>query len=160
MSSTQFPKAVTRITPANPPPIAATARSQGGVYRIIEACSSPPPPIKADDAIDEILSCFLIWILPTFFLFGIIVLGTMLISYTIVMRISLPRLFTLIIVILFAALITITFFLLMAYHFRRSQRRIPFQRVRFTLSEVMFFPLSPTPSSNPAFKLSLIFCPH
>lgn len=161
MSSTQLPKAVTTLTAANNPSIAAVAaaRSQGG-YKIIEPCS--PPPIKAD-AIDEILSCFLIWILPAFFLSGIIVLGTMLISHTIVMRIPLPRLFTLIIVILFAVLITITFFLLMAFHFRRSQRRIRSKRVRFTLSEVCFLslPLFPLPANRQPlaqtrFKLLLI----
>lgn len=121
MASTQPSNAV---TPAKP----LAARSQG--YRVESS-----PPIEAD-AIDDILGCCLIWILPALFLAGIIVLGTVLISNTIVMRIPLPRLFALIIVIVFALLITITFFLLMAFHFRRSQRRIPFKRVRFTLSEV------------------------
>lgn len=121
MASTLPPEAV---TPAKP----VAARSQG--YRI-----EPNPPIEAD-AIDDMLGCFLIWILPASFLAGIIVLGTLLISHTIVMRIPLPRLFALIIVIVFAVLITITFLLLMAFHFRRCQRRIPFKRVRFTLSEV------------------------
>lgn len=121
MASTQPPKVV---TPAKP----LAARSQG--YRI-----EPGSPIEAD-VIDDIICCCLIWILPALFLAGIIVLGTMLISHTLVMRIPLPRLFALIIVIVFAGLITITFFLLMAFHFRRCQRHIPLQRVRFALSEV------------------------
>lgn len=121
MASTQPPKVVT-------PAKLLAARSQD--YRI-----EPSSPIEAD-AIDDILGCCLIWILPALFLAGTIVLGTMLISNTLVMRIPLPRLFALIIVIVFAGLITITFFLLMAFHFRRCQRRSTLQRVRFTLSEV------------------------
>lgn len=122
MASTQPPKVV--VTPAK----LLAARSQG--YRL-----EPSSPIEAD-AIDDILGCCLIWILPALFLAGIIVLGTMLISHTLVMRIPLPPLFALIIVIVFAGLITITFFLLVAFHFRRCQRRSTLQRVRFMLSEV------------------------
>lgn len=137
-------------TPANSNPLAARSQQD---YRTIEPASYP---IKADaDTIDDILSCFLIYILPATFFSAIIVLGTMLISYTIVMGIPLPRLFALIIVIVFAGLITVTFFLLMVFHFRRRcQRRIRrFQKVRFTLSEVCSFSsLShshlPTPPSD------------
>lgn len=150
-STTQLPKEV-GTTPANANnPLAA--RSQQG-YRTIEPASSS---IKAEaDVIDDILSCFLIYILPASIFSGIIVLGTMLISYTIVMRIPLPRLFALIIVIVFAGLITITFFFLVVFHFRRRrcQRRVRIQRVRFTLSEVCSSFLShshfpPTPSLPP-----------
>lgn len=121
MASTQPPKVDTPVKPL-------AARSQD--YKI-----EPISPIEPD-ATDDILRCCLIWILPAFFFAGIIVLGTMLISHTLVMRIPLPRRFALIIVICFAGLITITFFLLIAFHFRRCQRSIPLQRVRFTLSEV------------------------
>lgn len=84
----------------------------------------------APDPIDDVIDLCLIWVLPTLFLCGIVVLGTMLTTYTLVMRRPLPRLFTFIIVITFAVLITITFFLLVTFHNRRCQR------ARSTLSEV------------------------
>lgn len=105
-----------------------TPRSQG--YRIV-----PSSPVKPD-AIDNILGLCLTYVLPAFFFAGILVLGTMLISHTLVMRIPLPRQFTLIIVIVFACLITINFFLLAIFHVRRCRCRIPLQRVRYALSEV------------------------
>lgn len=150
-STTQLPKA-DGIIPANANN-RHVARSQQG-YRTIEPASSPvAKAAEADDviSIDDILSSFLIYILPASFFSGIIVLGTMLISYTIVMRTPLPRLFALIIVIVFAGLIMITFFFLMVFHFRRrrSQRRLSFQRVRFTLSEVCSSPNSHFPPTPP-----------
>lgn len=125
MATTKHPKASTcTCTLAIPP----AAQSQG--YSI-----KPSSPINPD-AIDDVLGLCLIWVLPAFFFAGIIVLGTMLISHTLVMRIPLPRKFALIIVIIFAGLITITFFLLVTFHIRRCRRRTPSQRVRFGLSEV------------------------
>lgn len=111
------------------------ARPQG--YR------TAPNSLIEPDAIDDILGCCLIWILPAVFFTGIIVLGTMLISHTLVMRVPLPRQFTLILVIIFAILITITLVFLMVFHIRRRQRRMSLHRVRFTLSEVLSH--SPTP---------------
>lgn len=105
-----------------------TPRSQG--YRIV-----PSSPVKPD-AIDDILGVCLSCVLPAFFFAGILVLGTMLVSHTLVMRIPLPHQFTLIIVIIFACLITITFVLLAIFCVRRRQSRIPLQQVRCALSEV------------------------
>lgn len=121
MATTKPSKASTWAIPPAP-------RSQGYI-------TLPSYPINPD-VIEDVLGLCLIWALPAFFFAGIIVLGTMLISHTLVMRIPLPRRFTLVIVIVFAGLLTITFFLLVAFHIRRCQLRITLQQVRFELSEV------------------------
>lgn len=121
MAPTKPPKKYTSVV--HPAP-----RSQG--YRTV-----PGSPIEPD-AIDNILGLCLIWVLPAFSFAGILVLGTMLISHTLVMRIPLPRQFALIIVIFFASLIMITFFLLATFHMRRCQRRIPLRRAHLALTEV------------------------
>lgn len=90
--------------------------------------------IVVPDTTDDIIGLCLNWVLPLLFFCGIIVLSTMLITYTLVMRQVLPRLFTFIIVITFAVLITITFFLLVIFHVRRCQRKSS------TFSEVKFLP--------------------
>lgn len=97
------------------------------------------------DTIDDILSTCLNWVLPMLFFFVIIVLVTMLTSYTLVMRRPLPRVFTFVIVITFSVLITITFFILVAFHMYRCQR------VRSMLSEVRII-LPPYPSCKPPLK--------
>lgn len=114
-------------------------------YRVCKMASSqlpkrhnfirPPTPRSrrytvAPDTIDEILSTALNWVLPVLFFCVIIVLVTMLTTYTLVMRRPLPRAFTFVIVITLSLLITITFFTLVAFHIYRSQR------VRSMLSEV------------------------
>lgn len=90
--------------------------------------------IVVPDTTDDIIGLCLNWVLPLLFFCGIIVLSTMLITYTLVMRQALPRLFAFIIVITFAVLITITFFLLVIFHVRRCQRKSS------TFSEVKFSP--------------------
>lgn len=108
----------------------------------------PPTPPRsrrytttlAPDTIDEILSTCLNWVLPVIFFCVIIVLVTMLTTYTLVMGRPLPRAFTFVIVISFSLLITITFFTLVAFHIYR------YQRVRSMLSEVRFiYPFPPCP---------------
>lgn len=107
----------------------------------------PTPPLRSlrykytfaahPDTIDDILSTCLNWVLPVLFFFVIIVLVTMLTSYTLVMRRPLPRVFTFVIVITFSVQVTITFFILVAFHMYRCQR------VRSMLSEVrIILPLS------------------
>lgn len=104
--------------------------------------ASPPTPRSrghtvASDTIDDILGMCLNWILPVIFFCVIIILVTMLTTYTLVMRQPLPRVFTFVIVITFSALITITFFILVIFHIHRCQR------VRSILSEVKILPPSP-----------------
>lgn len=158
-STTQLSKAVT--TPANNAnlnPLAA--RSQQGNISPIKADAD------AEDIIDDILSCFLIYILPASFLSGIIVLGMMLISSTIVMRIPLPRLFALIIIIVFAVLITITFFFLDGVSFSSLQMSTSCSFSTSTLHPVrgMFFSHShshspyPQPLTQVSAQLLIIFC--
>lgn len=113
----------------------------------------PPTPRSrgytvAPDTIDEILSTCLNWVLPVLFFCVIIILVTMLSTYTLVMGRPLPRAFTFVIVITFSFLITITFFILVAFHIYRCQR------VRSMLSEVRLAPPSPAspPSPPPLFK--------
>lgn len=104
-----------------------------------QTSASPPAPrsrghIVAPDTTDDIIGLCLTWFLPLLFFCGIIVLSTMLTTYTLVMRQPLPRLFTFIIVITFVVLITITFFLLVIFHVRRCQRESS------TFFEVKFSP--------------------
>lgn len=107
----------------------------------------PPTPSRSlrykysfayPDTIDDILSTCLNWVLPALFFCVIIVLVTMLTTYTLVMRRPFPRAFTFVIVITFSVLITITFFIFVAFHIYRSQR------VRSMLSEVRLSSLCPS----------------
>lgn len=124
MASSQFP---TRHNFIRPPTPRSRSRSRSRRYTT-----------AAPDTIDEILSTCLNWVLPVLFFCVIIVLVTMLTTYTLVMGRPLPRAFTFVIVITFSLLITITFFTLVAFHIYR------YQRVRSMLSQVRFI-LPPTP---------------
>lgn len=101
-----------------------------------------------DTTIDDILSTCLNWVLPVLFFCVIIVLVTMLTTYTLVMRRPLPRTFTFVIVITFSVLITITFFMFVAFHIYRSQR------VRSMLSEVRLSSPLVRPAPAPISKWS------
>lgn len=122
MASSQLPTRHNFISPPTP-------RSRSRRYTTV-----------APDTIDEILSTCLNWVLPVLFFCVIIVLVTMLTTYTLVMGRPLPRAFTFVIVITFSLLITITFFTLVAFHIYRYQRvRSMLSQVRFILPPPFFF---------------------